>query len=213
MKLYNYYASSASFRVRIALELKELAYEYVPVNLATGEHRSAEHMARSPDGMVPLLVTDEGFAINQSMAIIQYLDELYPVPPLLPEEAEGRGRARALAQTVACDVHPLNTPRVQAFLRERMGQDKAACQNWVQHWGRLGLESYERQLEAYPATRYSLGDQPTVADCCLVPQVVKALASNTPVDRAPRVMAIFEACMAHPAFQRARPEACPDFPG
>lgn len=209
MKLYNYFRSSASFRVRIALELKGLAYDYLPVHLARGEQKQPEFSALSPEGLVPLLELDDGRRLTQSMAIIEYLDETRAEPPLLPADAAGRARVRALAQIVACEIHPLNNLRVLKYLVREMKVDDDAKNVWYKHWVRLGLESYEARLAEQPG-RFSHGDTPTLADCCLVPQIFNAQRFDCDLGGLPRTMAVFEACMALPAFQRAQPAACPD---
>ncbi|HRN75506.1 maleylacetoacetate isomerase [Ottowia sp.] len=210
MKLYNYFRSSASFRVRIALELKGLAYEYRAVHLAKGEQKQPEFTALTAEGLVPLLELDDGRRLTQSMAIIEYLDETHPQPALLLADAAGRARVRALAQIVACEIHPLNNLRVLKYLVHELKVGDEAKNAWYRHWVRLGLESYEAQLAAQPAT-YSHGDAPTLADCCLVPQIFNAQRFDCDLSGLPRTMAVFEACMKLPAFQRAQPSACPDF--
>ncbi len=210
MKLYNYFRSSASFRVRIALALKGLAYEYVPVHLAMGEHRQAAYADLSADQLVPMLELDDGTRLSQSMAIIEYLDELHPEPALLPRDALDRARVRALAQSVACEIHPINNLRVLQYLSRTLKVDEAAKNTWYRHWVRTGLEAFERQLAQQPAGRFCFGDTPTLADCLLVPQIFNARRFDTPLDGLPRTMAAFDACMALPAFQQAQPSACPD---
>ena len=209
MKLYNYFRSSASFRVRIALHLKGLAYDYLPVHLARGEQKKPAFAAVTAEGLVPVLELDDDRRLTQSMAIIEYLDETHPQPPLLPADALGRARVRALAQIVACEIHPLNNLRVLKYLVGELKASEEAKNAWYRHWVRLGLESYEAQL----ATRsglYSHGDAPTLADCCLVPQIFNAQRFDCDLNGLPRTMAVFDACMALPAFQRAQPSACPD---
>lgn len=210
MKLYNYFRSSASFRVRIALELKGLAYEYRAVHLAKGEQKQPEFAALTAEGLVPLLQLDDGRRLSQSMAIIEYLDETHPQPALLPADAAGRARVRALAQIVACEIHPLNNLRVLKYLVRELDVGDAAKNAWYRHWVRLGLQSYEAQLAAQ-AGSYSHGETPTLADCCLVPQIFNAQRFDCDLSGLPRTMAVFEACMKLPAFQRAQPSACPDF--
>ena len=210
MKLYNYFRSSASFRVRIALALKGIPYEYVPVHLAKGEHKKSAYGEVSADQLVPLLELDDGTRLSQSMAIIEYLDEVHPEPPLVPRDAMGRARVRALAQSIACEIHPVNNLRVLKYLSGTLKIDEEAKNTWYRHWVRTGLESFERQLGLLPAGRFCGGDAPTLADCCLVPQIFNGQRFNTPLDGLPRTMAAFEACMALPAFQQAQPSACPD---
>ena len=209
MKLYNYFRSSASFRVRIALHLKGLAYDYLPVHLARGEQKKPAFAAVTAEGLVPVLELDDDRRLTQSMAIIEYLDETHPQPPLLPADALGRARVRALSQIVACEIHPLNNLRVLKYLVGELKASEDAKNAWYRHWVRLGLESYEAQL----ATRsglYSHGDAPTLADCCLVPQIFNAQRFDCDLNGLPRTMAVFDACMTLDAFQQAQPSACPD---
>jgi maleylacetoacetate isomerase len=211
MKLYNYFRSSASFRVRIALALKNLPYEYVSVHLAKGEHKQADYAAIAADGLVPLLELDDGTRLSQSLAIIEFLDETLPATPaLLPTAALGRARVRALAQSIACEIHPLNNLRVLKYLARELKLDEEAKNTWYRHWVRTGLEAFERQLALLPSARYCYGDTPTMADCCLVPQIFNGQRFNTNFDGLPRTMAAFEACMALEAFQKSQPSACPD---
>ena len=209
MKLHNYFRSSASFRVRIALNLKGLAYDYVPVHIARGDHKKPPFAALSADTLVPLLETDHE-RLSQSMAIIEYLDETQPEPPLLPRDALGRAKVRALAQSIACDIHPINNLRVLKYLVRELKVDEAAKNAWYRHWCREGLEAFERQLGQLPASRYCYGQTPGLADCCLVPQIFNASRFEVSFDGLPRTMAAYEACMALPAFERAQPSACPD---
>ena len=211
MKLHGYFRSSASFRVRIALALKGLPYEYLPVHLVKGEQRSAAYADVSTTGLVPTLVTDDGQALGQSLAIIEYLDELHPQPPLLPGSPLARAQVRSLAQTVACEIHPVNNLRVLQYLTRELKVDEAAKTAWYRHWVRVGLEAFERELQRLPSAAYCFGDTPTLADCCLVPQIFNARRFDCDVSGLPRTMAAFEACMALPAFQKAQPSACPDF--
>ena len=210
MKLHNYFRSSASFRVRIALELKGLAYEYMPVHLARGDHKKEAYASLVPDALVPMLEVD-GLRLSQSMAIIEYLDETRPTPPLLPAHAAGRARVRALAQSIACEIHPVNNLRVLKYLSKTLGLDEDRKNTWYRHWVREGLESFERQLAQGPAGRYCFGDSPTLADCCLVPQIFNGRRFDTNLDGLPRTMAAFDACMALPAFDKAQPVNCPDY--
>ena len=219
MKLHNYFRSSSSFRVRIALELKGLAYEYIPVHIAKGMHRQQPYAALSADTLVPLLEVD-GQNLSQSMAIIEYLDEKHPEPALLPKDAIGRAKVRALSQSIACEIHPINNLRVLKYLTAELKLDEEAKNAWYCHWCREGLLAFERQLEQLrssggqagqpPASAYCYGNTPTLADLCLVPQIFNAQRFKVSFDGLPRTMAAFEACMALPAFQRAQPSACPD---
>jgi maleylacetoacetate isomerase len=211
MKLYNYFRSSASFRVRIALALKSLPYEYVSVHLAKGAHKQADYLAIAADGLVPLLELDDGTRLTQSLAIMEYLDEALPATPaLLPADALGRARVRALSQSIACEIHPLNNLRVLKYLTRELKVDEDTKNTWYRHWVRTGLEAFERQLALLPSARYCHGDVPTMADCCLVPQIFNGQRFNTNFDGLPRTMAVFESCMALEAFQKSQPSACPD---
>ena len=210
MKLHNYFRSSASFRVRIALEIKGLPYDYVPVHLVKGEHKQPAYAALAPEMLVPHLEVD-GHNLAQSMAIIEYLDETHPEPALLPADPLGRAQVRALAQSIACEIHPLNNLRVLKYLVKELGASEEAKNTWYRHWVRSGLEAFERQLAPLPASRFCWGDTPTLADCCLVPQIFNGQRFDVNFEGLPRTMAAFEACMALPAFQRAQPSSCPDF--
>ena len=212
MKLYNYFRSSASFRVRIALELKGLPYDYVSVHLVKGEHKQADYAAVAPDMLVPRLDVD-GQGLSQSMAIIEYLDEMHPEPALLPKNAWQRAQVRALAQSIACEIHPLNNLRVLKYLTQTLKVSEDDKNTWYRHWVRSGLESFERQLSVLPSSRYCFGDQPSLADCCLVPQIFNGKRFDVDFSGLPRTMAAFDACMALPAFQKAQPSACPDNEG
>ncbi|HEX5738785.1 MAG TPA: maleylacetoacetate isomerase [Hydrogenophaga sp.] len=210
MKLYNYFRSSASFRVRIALAIKGISYEYVPVHIAKGEHKQAAFADVSLEGLVPLLELNDGTRLTQSMAIIEYLDEVQPEPALLPGDPLGRARVRALSQIVACEIHPVNNLRVLKYLTKELKVEEEAKNTWYRHWVRDGLEALERQLASAPPSRFCHGDTPTMADCCLVPQIFNGQRFNTPLNGLPRTMAVFDACMALPAFQAAQPSTCPD---
>lgn len=219
MQLYNYFRSSASFRVRIALQIKGLAYDYLPVHLVKGEHKTPEYTRRVGDALVPTLVTDDGTALSQSMAIIEYLDETHPTPALLPATPLARAQVRALAQMVACEIHPLNNLRVLKYLVHGLKVEEDAKNAWYHHWVRTGLEAFERQLALLAQERATQGlapsvlcwgDTPTLADCCLVPQIFNAQRFKVNLDGLPLTMGAFDACMALPAFQQAQPSACPD---
>lgn len=221
MQLFNYFRSSASFRVRIALEIKGLEYDYVPVQLVKGEHQAAPYASRVGDALVPALLTDGGALLSQSMAIIEYLDETHPQAPLLPATPLARARVRALAQMLACEVHPLNNLRVLKYLVRELAVDEAGKNAWYRHWVRGGLEAFERQLallaaeraaEGLPPSTLCWGQTPTLADCCLAPQIFNGQRFGVSLDGLPLTMAVFDACMALPAFQKAQPSACPDSP-
>lgn len=209
MKLYNYFRSSTSFRVRIALELKELAYDYVPVQLVKGEQQQPGFAAINVERLVPVLELDGGRRLTQSMAIIEYLDEAHPEPALLPADALARARVRALAQLVACEIHPINNLRVLKYLVHELGQDEEAKMAWYRHWVRVGLEAYEARLSEQPGV-FSHGDAPTLADCCLVPQIFNAQRFDCDLSGLTNTLRVFDACMKLLAFQRAQPSRCPD---
>jgi maleylacetoacetate isomerase len=213
MKLYNYFRSSASFRVRIALQLKGLAYDYVPVHIARGDHKKEPYAAIAADTLVPVLETDDGLRLSQSMAIIEFLEETFPASPLLPEDAVGRAKVRALAQSIACEIHPLNNLRVLKYLVRELKVEEEAKNTWYRHWVREGLVAFERQLAQLPASIYCYGDTPTLADCCLVPQIFNGKRFDCDFSGLPRTMAAFDACMTLEAFQKAQPSACPDNEG
>ena len=209
MKLYTYFRSSAAYRVRIALNLKDIAYEPAFVHLAKGEHRKPEYAALNPQGLVPAL-EDAGRLLNQSLAIIEYLDESRPFPPLMPKEAFARARVRSLALLVACEIHPLNNLRALQHLKRSLGQTDEQANGWYRHWIADGLSRLEAEL-ANPATgRFSHGDTPTLADCCLVPQVFNAQRYQCDTTAYPTVMRINDECMKLDAFQRAQPGKQPD---
>ncbi len=208
MKLYNYFRSSASFRVRIALALKGLDYEYVPVHLVKREHLEESFAAVSASRLVPLL-QDGDASITQSLAIMEYLEETHPQPPLLPADAVGRARVRALALDIACEIHPLNNLRVLRYLVHDMKVSEDDKDRWYRHWVETGLEVVERQLAATPS-RFCHGDSPTLADCSLVPQIFNAQRFNCRLDHLPNVMRVHEACMQLDAFAKTQPSACPD---
>ena len=210
MKLYNYFRSSASFRVRIALALKSLPYEYVAVHIARGDHKLPAYATVAADNLVPSL-EDGDIRLSQSMAIIEYLDETYPGAVLLPRDALGRARVRALAQSIACEIHPLNNLRVLKYLVKELKVGEEPKNIWYRHWVREGLLSFERQLAQLPASRFCWGDTPTLADCCLVPQIFNGQRFDTDFSGMPRTMAAFDACMALDAFKQAQPSACPDY--
>jgi maleylacetoacetate isomerase len=208
--LHGYFRSSAAFRVRIALNLKNVAYDTMPHHLRRNEQRAADYLRLNPQGLVPTLEID-GRVLHQSLAIIEYLDETVPEPPLLPREPVARARVRALAQIVACDIHPIDNLRVLRYLRSPLGQDEATVQAWYNHWIAEGFTAMEALLAGHPATGvFCHGDAPTLADICLIPQVVNA--GNYKLDLAPYpiIRRVFDAAMALPAFARALPANQPD---
>ena len=210
MILYDYFRSSAAYRVRIALGLKGLTVERRrSIHLRKGEQRGADYLALNPHGLVPLLVVGDK-RLTQSLAIIEYLDEKHPQPPLLPPGPEDRAWVRSIALAIACDIHPLNNLRVLKYLAKPLDIEEPARDEWYRHWVREGFGALERQLADGPSGRFCFGESPSLADVCLVPQV--ANANRLAVDLAPypRIRAINEACLALPAFDAARPENHPD---
>jgi maleylacetoacetate isomerase len=221
MILYDYPLSSASYRVRIALALKGIPVQRITKNLRTDEHLAADYRALNPQGFVPALVLDEAAAppaapgagsvpvLTQSLAILEYLEETHPEPPLLPREPAARAATRALCQVIACDVHPLNNLRVLRYLERELALDEAARRRWYAHWVSVGLEAFERLLTRQPAGRYCCGDSPTLADVCLVPQVFNARRFAVDLASVPRIVAIDAACAELAAFASAAPPKAP----
>jgi maleylpyruvate isomerase len=212
LQLYSYFRSSASYRVRIALNLKGLPYNYVPVHLLKGggQQHNADYQRVNPAELVPALV-DDGHAIGQSLAIMEYLDETRPTPPLLPTDALGRARVRALAQTIACEIHPLNNLRVLQYLERDLKVDEATKADWYRHWITLGFTALEAMLSQSPDTgTFCHGNAPGLADCCLIPQIANSRRFHTPLEAFPTIRRIEEACLALDAFQRAAPQLQPD---
>ena len=208
MELFNYYRSSASYRVRIALAIKGLEYDYKPVHLAKNEQFTESYAAVSAARLVPLLRDGETM-VTQSMAIMEYLEETHPEPALLPRDPGGRARVRALALDIACEIHPLNNLRVLRYLTRDLKLSEDDKNRWYRHWVETGLETVERQLLAQPAT-YCHGETPSMADCVLVPQIFNARRFDCRLEHVPQIMRVFEACMKLDAFERTRPENCPD---
>jgi maleylacetoacetate isomerase len=209
MKLYSYFRSSAAYRVRIALNLKGIAYETASVHLVKdgGHNRRPEYRAVNPQMRVPALVTDTGEVLIQSLAIIDYLDETRPDPPLLPKDPIARAKARAMADIVACDIHPLNNTSPLRYLKRVLHQEQSAIDAWYHHWVTEGFEALETLVAPSP---YCCGIAVTIADILLVPQVYNARRLKVPLDAFPKITAIEAACLALPAFDRARPENQPD---
>ena len=209
MKLYSYFRSSAAYRVRIALNLKGIAYETAPIHLVKdgGRNKRPEFRAINPQMRLPALVTPAGDMLIQSLAIIDYLDVTYPDPPLFPKDPIARAKARALAEIVACDIHPLNNIGPLRYLKNVMAQEQSAIDAWYHHWVIAGFEAIEALIEGAP---YACGGQVTLADLCLVPQVYNARRLKVPLDKFPKIVAADEACLKLDAFGRARPENQPD---
>lgn len=207
MKLYDYFRSSAAYRVRIGLNLKGLDYESVPVHLLRdgGEQLTAEYRAINPSALIPALQND-GVILTQSLAILEYLDEVHPFMPLLPKDALGRARVRALALAIACDIHPINNLRVLRYLVKQAGFTEEAKNTWYVHWMQEGFAALEVQLAASPDTgRFCHGDLPTIADIVLVPQVFNAMRFKLDMGLYPTIARIDQACRALPAFEAAHP--------
>lgn len=207
MKLYSYWRSSASYRVRIALAIKGIPYEYIPVSLIAdgGEHLKPEYATHNPQKLVPLLELDDGRYISQSLAIIEYLDEQYPHPPLLPQDAELRAQARSIALAIACDIHPLANLRVMNYLRDNLNISDSARTSWYHHWITEGFTAIEQILERYD-TPYALSNAPTLADIALIPQVYNARRFSIPLENFPRIISIAKLCSQMTEFQAAEPE-------
>jgi len=209
MILYDYFRSSAAFRVRIAMNLKGLKPERRFIHLRKGEQRNPEYLAINPQGLIPTLFDGEA-CITQSLAIIEYLDEKYPEPPLLPESATDRAWVRAIALSIACDIHPLDNTRVLKYLSHTLQADEKTRDQWYEHWIREGFNALEVQLAGRASGRLCLGDSPTVADVFLVPQVANATRMKIALDDWPRIRSINEACLQIPAFVEAQPAQQPD---
>jgi len=211
MKLYGYFRSSAAFRVRIALNLKKLNYESAFIHLRRGDQRQPGFLDINPQGLVPALEVDDTLLI-QSLPIIEYLDETYPEPPLLPSDAKGRARVRALAAMVACDIHPINNLRVLRYLLRPLGQDEAAVETWYNHWIAEGFGALERLLaEGGRTGRFCHGDTPGLADIVLVPQVFNANRyQSLDLTPYPTIVRIYQTCLAIDAFAAAHPDRQPD---
>ena len=210
MQLYNYFRSSASYRVRIALALKGLEYDYMPVHLLKNEQLGPAFAQISPAGLVPVL-QDGDKLLTQSIAIIEYLDETHPEPSLLPGDAFQRARIRALGQDIACEIHPINNLRVLRYLVRDLKVSEDDKNRWYRHWVETGLEAVERQLAGdADQNRFCFGATPTLADCVLVPQIHNAQRMECRLDHVPTVMRVFAECMQHDAFAKTQPSACPD---
>jgi maleylpyruvate isomerase len=205
VRLYSYFRSSAAYRVRIALNLKGLAYDLTSIHLVKngGHNKSPEYRAINPQMRVPALALDTGEVLIQSLAIIDYLDEMHPEPPLLPSNSLQRAKVRAVAQIIACDIHPLNNTSPLRYLKSPLGQDQTAIDAWYHHWVLEGFQAVEAMLHPRP---YAFGSEPTLADICLVPQVYNARRLKVPLDSFPNILAVEQVCLQLPAFDKARPE-------
>jgi maleylacetoacetate isomerase len=210
MKLHSYWRSSAAYRVRIALNLKQLHAEQLPLGLRSGEQRAPEYLALNPQGLVPTLVVEQG-VLTQSLAIIEYLEELQPSPPLLPPDAFGRARVRAMAMVVACDIHPLNNLRVLRYLKASLGASQEAIDEWARHWIAAGLQSLEVLAQQHTSDgKHLYGSSITLADVCLVPQMYNARRLGCELTSYPLLVAVAAALESMPAFVQAAPERQPD---
>ncbi|PSJ38664.1 maleylacetoacetate isomerase [Zobellella taiwanensis] len=211
MQLYSFFNSSTSYRVRIALALKGLDYDYKDINIRVGEQKADDYRMLNPSQGVPLLVEDDGTALSQSMAIIDYLDETRPEPRLLPAEPLARARVLELANAIACDMHPVNNLRILGYLKSKIGASEEQKNDWYHHWIAEGFAAVESLLERHGRGPYCFGEAPTLADCCLVPQVANAERMGCDLSPYPRVMAVYAHCQQQPAFQQAAPSRQPDF--
>lgn len=209
--LHNYFRSSTSYRVRIALAMKGMKYEYVAHHLRLGGHRAEDFLSVNPQGLVPSMVWEDGTVVSQSLAILEFIDEMQPEPPLLPPDTHGRARVRMLSQMVGCDVHPVNNLRVLNELRNRFGADDEAIANWFRHWVVETFLPMEQLLsESRDTGRFCHGDAPGLADLCLVAQVANNSRFNVDMNPYPVINRIYAACMKIPAFVEAAPSNQPD---
>jgi len=210
MKLHTYFRSSASFRVRIALNLKGLSYDSAAVHIAKGVHRESAYGALNPQALVPAL-EDAGVLLTQSLAIMEYLEETRPQPPLLPKDPSGRARVRSLSMLIACEIHPVNNLRVLQHLKRALGQNEAQVNAWYRHWIADGLAKFEADLLRAPGPgKFCHGDVPGMADCCLIPQIFNAQRYQCDTSAYPATMRVFAECMKIEAFDRAQPAKQPD---
>ena len=209
MKLYGYWRSSASYRVRIALALKGLQVEHIPVNLKDAEQRSDDYVRVNPERLVPTLELEDGERVTQTLAIIEYLDEAFPASPLLPHTPLARARVKAAAQLIACDTSPIQNLRVLKYLRSPLGHGDEDVSTWAAHWIATGLEAAEVRAEE-AGTDFWVTDAPGFAECFLIPQIYNARRFGVDMDRFPRLSAVEARCLSRPDFDRARPENQPD---
>jgi maleylacetoacetate isomerase len=209
MKLFGYWRSSATYRVRIALALKNLDYEYVPVNLLKGEQKSEAYLARNPLGLVPALETDDGAVLTQSLAIIAYLEETFPEPSLMPDDAAARANARSIALTLASEAQPFMNLRIQQYLKNEIGLDENGVNKWLNQWPGGAMAAVEKTL-ARTAGDFCIGDTPGLADCFLVPQFFGASRFGVDVSGLKKMKEIHDRCQQHTAFIKAHPDNQPD---
>lgn len=209
MKLYSYFRSSAAYRVRIALNLKGISYDMSAIHLTRdgGRQHTPEYRAVNPQARVPALELSNGEILTQSLAIIEYLDEIHPEPPFLPDDAVARAKTRAIAQLIACDIHPLNNLIALQYLKRQLKHEQAEIDTWYHHWILEGFSALESMLGSGP---YSCGNKVTLADICLVPQVANARRLKVPLEKFPKIVAADAACLKLQAFEKARPERQPD---
>lgn len=211
LKLHNFFRSSTSTRLRAALNLKELDYDYIPYVLRDGETRTPNYLAKNPQGLVPTLEKDDGSTLTQSLAIMEWLEETHPTPALLPEDADGRARVRALSYMIACEIHPLNNLRVLFRIRDQFGADEEAQKDWFTHWVSLTFDALEAELSGSKDTGlYCHGDIPTMADCCLYAQVWNNRRFGVPLENWPEISRIYAELDRLPAFTKAAPPNQPD---
>lgn len=211
MQLYSFFNSSTSYRVRIALALKNVAYDTVPINIRVLEHRDPEYVSRlNPSACVPLL-RDGDFKLGQSMAILDYLEAEHPEPRLIPADPAERARVLELSNVISCDMHPVNNLRILKYLQGVLKVTDEQKNAWYRHWVDEGMAAVERLLERHGSGPYCFGAAPTLADCCLVPQMANALRMGCDLSAYPRAMAVFSHCNAQPAFQQAEPARQPDY--
>jgi maleylacetoacetate isomerase len=212
IELYSFFNSSTSYRVRIALELKGIEYKYNAVNIREGDEYQPQYMELNPSKSVPVLVDDD-LTLTQSMAILQYLDERYPEPHLIPRDLVERSRVLELCNGIACDMHPVNNLRILNYLSKELNVSAEDKSVWYQYWIQQGFEATEALLNRYGKGEFCFGDEPGLADCCLVPQVANAQRMKCDLQAFPRVMAIYDTCTQLPAFKKASPENQPDYIG
>ena len=209
MKLFGYWRSSATYRVRIALALKNLNYEYQPINLLKGEQHSEAYREKNPLALVPALETDDGAVIVQSLAIMEYLEEAFPTHSILPDDLIGRAQVRAIAATFASEAQPFMNLRIQNYLKTEAGLNEAALSRWLNQWPGGAMQAVEKMVQT-TAGDYCVGNTPTMADCCLVPQWFGATRFGIEMSGFKRLNEIYERCLKHPAFEKAHPINQPD---